>query len=58
MTKIRPALLWAGLVLVCAVVMSAMNVDDAASLAVTIGLSGGAWAALSLEGGCAGRCLQ
>ena len=56
MSNVSKAILWAGIIIAAALVMSAMDISSAASSSVVLGLSGAAWATIKTDGGCGRRC--
>lgn len=58
MTRVQTALLWASVIIAAAIIMSAINLSDAASFAVVTGLTGAAWAALGSDYECSKGCLK
>jgi len=52
------ALLWAGIIILGAIISSGMGLSDGASFGIIAGLTGAAWGSLNSNATCARSCLQ
>ena len=58
MTGHSKALLWAGIIITAAILLSGLDASKSASFGVITGLTGAAWGSLQSQSGCGRSCWQ
>ena len=58
MTTRNMALIWAAIIILAAILVVGMNLNNSASFGILSGLSGAAWGSLVTHGACGKACLQ
>ncbi len=57
MSEVSKALIWAGIMIIAALLASSSNMSDSASFALIAGLTGAAWGSIHSEAACGRNCL-